>query len=376
MYILFIIFLILLAIHYYVITHLSLVNKTNKQYLEEIEFNIKNKDKIEQIFSKIINERVKLLNTTYKNNYNSWIEYNNKNNIINIDGYQYFIFIVEKINSTDDFILKVFPDNQFKDFTLNNVANLANQRAYFTKYTIDKNLYSNMYNSSHDNTLNRIKYVWVDPANNNLVEKMSIYNKFNANDNVNGVIGLGYDYQDIKYSDTFFYYDIMDKRIIISIILFIFIYSLFNYNRSKNYINKIKVIFFLIITNLFITYFMSSKEELTTTKLELEKLNGFNQSVLSISFLFAVNIFIIETMIEKSYKHRFIFIESALLFVISLVLILISIFKNVNYKDLQDLIKGRIINQFFFNFAIIINIFILINFIIYVIVEKKLTVLI
>lgn len=367
-----ILFIILTSIHYYIINNLTLINKSNKNYLESIKYNIDNQDFLEKSFDKIIKERISLLKNKFNNNYEEWIKYNSNNNIINIDGHIYFLYIVEKINNTQDFILKIFPNKEFNNFTLNNVADLANQKAYFTRYSIDKYLYDNMYNSAHPNIINKIKYTWINPYTNKLVEKISVYNKFNLN-SINGVIGIGYDYEDIKYNDTFFYYSKLDFKIILVSILFTFVFSFLSYKISHKKINKIKIIIFLIMTNLFITYFISIKEQLSTTKLELEKLNSFNQSVLSISFLFAVNIFIIKSMIKKSEYHRYIFIESSLLFVISLILVLMSIFKNVNFQDLNELIITRIQNQFYFNFSIIINIFILINFIIYIIYEKNLS---
>ena len=72
----------------------------------------------------------------------------------------------------------------------------------------------------------------------------------------------------------------------------------------------------------------------------------------------------------KSLKKN-LFIESSLIFAISLILLLFSAFKITNFTTLDELVKDRISHQLVFNFSIILNIFVIINYIIHILQSKK-----
>jgi len=110
---------------------------------------------------------------------------------------------------------------------------------------------------------------------------------------------------------------------------------------------------------------MNTTEGITTLAVEQDKVKDINDGILSISFLVAVNIFIIETL--KKFKQKYsLHNESAFLFCLSLVLLLLSLYKKTNYSTINDMRAERIQKQLMFNLSIFINLFILINYLIFV----------
>jgi hypothetical protein len=85
-------------------------------------------------------------------------------------------------------------------------------------------------------------------------------------------------------------------------------------------------------------------------------------SILILSFLSGVNIYILKSLFEN--KKNF-FQETAFIFGLSIVLILMSIYKYKNANDMSNLITHRVSSQLTFNLAVLFNMFILINFIFY-----------
>jgi Mg2+/Co2+ transporter CorB len=102
---------------------------------------------------------------------------------------------------------------------------------------------------------------------------------------------------------------------------------------------------------------------------ENTKIQNINSSVLGISFLIGVNIFIL-TSLKKEVKQK-LFIESGLIFSISVILLLVVMFKVTNYMNIRHLMEDRISTQLVFNFAILLNMFVIINYIISVITKEK-----
>ena len=126
------------------------------------------------------------------------------------------------------------------------------------------------------------------------------------------------------------------------------IYKLNVHNNSLDSI--IKPIGFLILLNLYLLFFLQSKEYIGSSEIEKGKITDINSGTLSVSFLVGVNTFII-TSLKKSLKKN-LFIESALIFSISLILLLFSAFKITNFTTIDELVKDRISHQLVFNFSI------------------------
>jgi len=90
-----------------------------------------------------------------------------------------------------------------------------------------------------------------------------------------------------------------------------------------------------------------------------------NDGILSISFLAAVNIYILQTLREIK-DHRNLHNESAFLFTLALVLLLFALYKKTNYNKIDDIRTHRIKKQLAYNTSIFVNLFILFNYLVYV----------
>ena len=134
----------------------------------------------------------------------------------------------------------------------------------------------------------------------------------------------------------------------------------------------LKPILFMIIVNLYLMNFLNLRAGLTSEESENSKLVDINSGITSISFLVAVNIFIVKTLSDsKNQNYGFLHTESAFLFCISLILLLFATAKNTDFNTITDLRVQNIKSQFFFNMSIIINLIIFFNYLIYVATKSK-----
>ncbi len=122
---------------------------------------------------------------------------------------------------------------------------------------------------------------------------------------------------------------------------------------------------FLSILNIYLTTFINTKEGITTLAVESDKVKDINDGILSISFLAAVNIYILQTLKEVK-DHRNLHNESAFLFTLALVLLLFALYKKTNYNKIDDIRTHRIKKQLAYNTSIFVNLFILFNYLVYV----------
>jgi hypothetical protein len=122
---------------------------------------------------------------------------------------------------------------------------------------------------------------------------------------------------------------------------------------------------FLSILNIYITLYINTREGVTTIDVENTKVKDINDGILSISFLAAVNIYILQTL--KAVKdHSNLHNESAFLFTLALVLLLFSLYKKSNYNKIDDIRTHRIQKQLMYNMSIFVNLFILFNYLVYI----------
>ena len=122
---------------------------------------------------------------------------------------------------------------------------------------------------------------------------------------------------------------------------------------------------FLSILNIYLTTFINTKEGVTTLSVENDKVKDINDGILSISFLAAVNIYILQTLKEVR-DHNELHNESAFLFTLALVLLLFALYKKTNYNKIDDIRIHRIQKQYVYNTSIFVNLFILFNYLVYI----------
>ena len=112
--------------------------------------------------------------------------------------------------------------------------------------------------------------------------------------------------------------------------------------------------------------FINTTEGLSTLQVENDKLKDINDGILSISFLAAVNLYILQSL-KQVKDHNDLHNESAFLFTLSLVLLMFALFKKAqNYNKVDDIRVHRIQKQFMYNTSIFVNLFILFNYLVYV----------
>ncbi len=344
--------------------------KNGKKHIEkEVQFNISNKEKIQNIFISEIKKRIKLLDNM---SYNDWIEYNKKNKIIKIGNYEYYFFIFELLipaksfdNST--FINRVHIDDNFINFSWNDIIKTTRDHLVFSRFNADENMLANSYILGRGDILenNSISYYWYDYVTHNTTKKYSIVKTW-YKDNISGIIGIGYNYEIIDDKNGFKVIKYINKPLLILTVLSTFIITLLMYYLYSDFK---KSVIFLLLSNVYITYFINVREDISSPETELDKIKNINDGILSISFLAGVSVFILSNL-RKNNKHK-LFTESAIIFTFSIIFLLFTTYKITNYNSVEDIIKVRITNQFQFNFAVILNIFIIINYLLHVIEMKN-----
>ena len=103
-------------------------------------------------------------------------------------------------------------------------------------------------------------------------------------------------------------------------------------------------------------------ETVSTVDYEASKIDEINKSILNISFLSSVNIFIIQLLYKKNFN---LFIETGCIFSLSIICLLMACYKSTNQDDVMEIIGARITNQFLFNMSIFLNFIVVLNFIFY-----------
>jgi len=344
------------------------VNKSesvsDKNMSHKIEYIKKNKKNIDTHIQYTLKERINLLESG-KLNYEEWIDYNIKNKLININYSEYlYINIFENISNTDNFIIRVNEDDLMINQSWYDLITRSNNILYNTRYKVDINLINNMFNNYiTDSELNSINYYWIEPKNYITVQKKNYFIRFKSKDGIEGIISIGYPINNLLNFETFKKINnIYGFKVIIAyIVLFIICFTILFLNIGT-YV-QLKAYILLLIINIYFWFYFNSNDHLSTTKSESEKLTLFSSNLLSISYLIGVNIYIVSSLNE--FQNNNLTMETVMLFGFSLLLLLICIYKPGSYNTINDLIKQRISINFLFNYSIILNILIVINYLLF-----------
>jgi len=124
----------------------------------------------------------------------------------------------------------------------------------------------------------------------------------------------------------------------------------------------VKSISFLILSNIYLLFFINRNEYYSNLVVENKKTEEINSSILDVSFLSSVNIFIMNFIYAK---HKQLFVETAAIFGVSIILLLTAIYKSTNKNTLSEIVGARITNQLVFNMSIFLNAAIICNFLYY-----------
>lgn len=332
----------------------------------KINWNIHHMDFIQDRFKEVLTSRVTNLKNK-KMSYDDWIKYNLENMLVEIDDKKYYIFVFEMLPNTNyqRLITKVHGNREYINLSWEDVLKDVQDHLIILKHTTDSNLIANMYDlcSRTSNSVQQIEYYWLDPLSLRPVNKLSNVLRYDDPETGRtGVIGVGLDLKDLSIDNSYIYWQKINWHCPIFVSVFVYIATIILYKINANKI-QFKSFFFFIILNIYLTYFLGMSEVSGTTSSEQQKENTINSGIMSVSFLFAVNIFILTTL-QKSF-HTALFTESGFVFSLSVLLLLFSMIKTTDKKTTEQIMSARLCTQLLFNCSIILNTLIIFNYIIY-----------
>lgn len=362
------IYLIIIISIYLIITN-NLVDTNSDNFKKEnanIEFNLKNEEKIK----KKLTERVLYLAGLINNDelrYDEWVEYIRTLPPLDIDGHKYYLIGHEVVPNSDDLIVIMTPSSNFTtDYGYNTLwSEWYLQESAFEitgGFNVEKHHNNVMVQKAKINLPQSLSYNRIDPKSEENVIKNSIYVKWISKEGHEGILYYGYNVENLNANKNKKYFDLIYKEDLIFTSLSIFITSLIILSTKSEYIIY-KAIFFILITHLYIFFYLNTNEPyLSDIETEIKRNEGMTTSILGVSFLSGVNIFIMEFIYQN--KKEF-FIEITCMFGVSILLLLISIYKTLSKNYLSDLISARITNELVFNLAVFLNGTIIVNFLLY-----------
>lgn len=328
-----------------------------------------NKKEVIDKMGKELTRRIELLKSK-KMSYSDWLDYNNRNVTVDINSDTLNVFVYEDLLNNDNFINRVNVYKQYIGLSWQDIVKATNDQLVFSKYTTDKDLLLNANSLSEISKDNRntILYYWVDPKSTVIYKRLGHFLKWkDPVTKTNGIIGISYNIENLN--DEFKYIKLISKRDLIIVSFTTFFISLIICNIENNTFNaRFKSYLFLIVSNISILYYLNKGEGISSPSTELEKMNNINVNVLSLSFLTGINIFILNSF--KNDNRIELYKETSIQFAISLIFLLSTLIRITNYVTTNDVIRLRISNQFKFDFAILINTFIILNYVIFLISKR------
>jgi hypothetical protein len=218
-----------------------------------------------------------------------------------------------------------------------------------------------MYTNSNEGRYDTLGYYWVDPLYQQSVRKKSVFTKFSfKKEDISGLIGMGYNMENLTIKNEFKRFSYISKpELIMGSLITIIISLVISKLNTVKYV-KLKAFVFLILINIYIFIFINTHGSVGKTADENEKITNVNASILNLSFLSTVNLFILNTLYSS---NKDLFVETSVIFGMTVFLLLLATYKSTDQNSIYDLIKARLTNTFIFNYAAILNILIMSNFI-------------
>lgn len=342
-----------------------------------MQHNIKNKGKLNKHFTTVIEDRLKKLEEM---SYGEWLDYNNMNPEIYNGGFTYNIAVYERVkndegnyNIPDRFLLRANKYRESLGLTYEELLKMANYTFLFSIFSPHPDLIHTMFQSSHyKGGTNIYSFYGVDSDLNRPVKMNAIGAKFSKEEGdgvFEGVIYAGYSLLDVEEQYANKYYDFLSKKFLIASSIGTLATALLMYYASGR--SRIWLPFvFLLASNYYILSFIDVVEGITDMANEETKVKDINEGILSISFLAAVNVFIIQSL-QGNPKTEKEYYEPALLFMLGLGMLLASLYKITNYNRIDEIRVHRIEKQFLYNGSVYLNMFILLFYTLVVLRESK-----
>ena len=342
---------------------------------EHMQWNIDNKGLLNKTMTEEIGKRLKMLEEM---EYDEWIDYNNKNIDMLIGKYRFNLFVFERIKNPDanygvedQFILRSGKIKELLGLTYAELLKQANYTFLFSIFSPNPNFLNNVYNGSqYKEGVNVYSYFTVDENVNRPVKSNVIGGRYSKKQKdgteFSGVIYMPYSLVDVEEQYANKYYDFMTRTFILMInASLLFVALILRYVVGNDDYVWLPYAF-IIVGFYYLINFLNTIEGITNIEGENERTKQIDDGILSISFLAAVNVFIIQS-IRDNKKSKHAYYEAAILFMLGLILLLLSLYKITNYNRIDEIRAHRIIKQFSYNATIYVNIFILFYYSFYVV---------
>ena len=303
-----------------------------------------------------------LMEKTDEMNYFEWIKYVRQNSEYEFNGQKIYIFVWKYIEP-EKMTLQVFPDENLIGISWGDYYSYFKDLILDSKNTLSENVPYTMYEVSKEGEYDLSTYYWIDPLYQQSVKKKSIFTRFNfEKENKKGIIAMGYNFENLSVKNEFknFKYIGKSELIIGSLITLIISLVISKLHTVKNPI--LKAFTFLIFSNFYILYYNNTQDHVGKVADENKRITAINASILNLSFLSSVNLFILSTIYSS---NKDLFVETSVIFSITVLLLMIASYKNTNQNTIFELIGTRLTNTFIFNFAVALNLLIMGNFIFY-----------
>ena len=341
--------------------------------VDQMKYNLGHKPELTNAFTKEIVSRMKMLEHM---DYSEWLGYNNTNAIVTYENYEYDIYVFERaVNSAENYLsnthytLRANKNTSDLGLSYSDLLRQTNYAFLFSLFQPNPDLLETIYKGAqYEDGTNIYAHFTMDATTNRAVKTNIITGvwkkEIDSEHKFEGVIFIGYSLLDVESQYSNKYFEFMDTPFLVIASVSTIIASLLLYHASGEK-NFWMALLFLSILNIYLTTFMNTKEGVTTLSVENDKVKDINDGILSISFLAAVNIYILQTLREVK-NHRNLHNESAFLFTLALVLLLFALYKKTNYNKIDDIRTHRIKKQLVYNTSIFVNLFILFNYLVYV----------
>jgi len=301
-----------------------------------------------------------LMEKANKMNYFDWLEYVKKNSKYEYNGIKLYIFTWINIDN-DKMVVVQYPDETLEGLSWIDFLKEHNEHFLNIQYTLSKNVPLIMYTNSNEGRYDTSGYYWVDPLYQQSVRKKSVFTKFSfKKEDISGLIGMGYNMENLTIKNEFKRFSYISKpELIMGSLITIIISLVISKLNTVKYV-KLKAFVFLILINIYIFIFINTHGSIGKTADENEKITNVNAGILNLSFLSTVNLFILNTLYSS---NKDLFVETSVIFGMTVFLLLLATYKSTDQNSIYDLIKARLTNTFIFNYAAILNILIMSNFI-------------
>ena len=214
-------FIIIFTILYFVIViiELYLVDRYVKNiHKKDINFNKKlnsnNQNENQFICNELKNRIEKLKTMSYKD----WLEYNQKNLLINYEKEKLYVFVYELSKNNDDttFFVRVHILDDYLNMERNSFESYIKEKSsYFTQHDTNDEVSKNIYNTNEwANGCSINSYLWVDPLENyRPIIKRAVSKKFIKEENgeiIKGYISIGYT-SSVLLNSLEYYFEILEN---------------------------------------------------------------------------------------------------------------------------------------------------------------------